>query len=61
MINCTTVTKRYPEGPEALKDVSFDPGRNYSMTWQSGFAGIGYDKSKVGKELKTLEDLWTTP
>ena len=46
---------------EPLKDVSFDPGRNYSMTWQSGFAGIGYDKSKVGKEIKTLEDLWTTP
>ncbi|HYN29900.1 MAG TPA: spermidine/putrescine ABC transporter substrate-binding protein [Dermatophilaceae bacterium] len=42
-----------------LQDVSFDPGRNFSLTWQSGFAGIGYDKSKVGKELKTLDDLWT--
>lgn len=42
----------------ALKDVSFDPGRNYSLTWQSGFAGIGYDKEKVGRELKTLDDLF---
>ena len=43
---------------EPLKDVSFDPGRQYSLTWQSGFAGIGYDKSKVGRELKSLSDLW---
>ncbi len=43
---------------EPLKDVSFDPGRNYSLTWQSGFAGIGYNKKKVGRELKSLSDLW---
>ena len=43
----------------ALQNVSFDPGRNFSLTWQSGFAGIGYDKSKVSKEIKTLDDLWT--
>lgn len=42
----------------ALKEVSFDPGRRYSVTWQSGFAGIGYNKKKVGKELRSLEDLW---
>ncbi len=46
---------------EPLKEVSFDPGRNYSMTWQSGYAGIGYDKSKVGKEIKSLDDLWSIP
>jgi spermidine/putrescine transport system substrate-binding protein len=44
---------------EALKDVSFDPGRQYSLTWQSGFAGIGYDRSKVGRDLKSLDDLWS--
>ncbi|GAA2160013.1 spermidine/putrescine ABC transporter substrate-binding protein [Pedococcus bigeumensis] len=43
---------------DSLKDVSFDPGRQYSLTWQSGFAGIGYDRSKVGRDLKTLDDLW---
>ena len=43
---------------DSLKDVSFDPGRQHSLTWQSGFAGIGYDKSKVGRELKSLDDLW---
>ncbi|HEY0646060.1 MAG TPA: spermidine/putrescine ABC transporter substrate-binding protein [Nocardioides sp.] len=44
---------------QPLKDVSFDPGRQYSITWQSGFAGIGYNKQKVGRELKTLDDLWS--
>ncbi|WP_442297121.1 polyamine ABC transporter substrate-binding protein [Terrabacter sp. RAF57] len=41
-----------------LQDVSFDPGRTNSLTWQSGFAGIGYHKGKVGRELKTLDDLF---
>lgn len=43
---------------DALKEVSFDPGRNNSLTWQSGFAGIGYNKAKVGRDLKTIDDLW---
>ncbi len=43
---------------DSLKDVSFDPGRANSLTWQSGFAGIGYDRSKVGRDLKSLDDLW---
>ncbi len=43
---------------EPLREVSFDPGRQNSLTWQSGFAGIGYHKKKVGRELKSLEDLW---
>lgn len=53
---------RMPNAPnllDSLKDVSFDPGRENSLTWQSGFAGIGYDKSKVSKEIKSLDDLWT--
>jgi spermidine/putrescine transport system substrate-binding protein len=41
-----------------LKEVPFDPGRNYSVTWQSGFAGIGYNRDKVGRDLKSLDDLW---
>lgn len=41
----------------SLQEVSFDPGRTHSITWQSGFAGIAYDKTKV-KPLKTIDDLW---
>ncbi|PKH43645.1 spermidine/putrescine transport system substrate-binding protein [Nocardioides alpinus] len=44
---------------QPLKDASFDPGRAHSITWQSGFAGIGYNRDKVGRELKSLDDLWT--
>ena len=44
---------------EPLKNVSFDPGRTRSITWQSGFGGIGYNRDKVGRELRTLDDLWT--
>lgn len=43
---------------EPLREVSFDPGREHSLTWQSGFTGIGYHKKKVGREIRSLEDLW---
>ena len=42
----------------ALRDVSFDPGRLWSLTWQSGMAGLAYDKSKVRPGLRSIEDLW---
>lgn len=42
----------------SLRDVDFDRGRHYTLTWQSGYAGIGYRKDKVGRELRTIEDLW---
>ena len=44
---------------DTLKDVSFDPGRQYSLTWQSGFAGIGYDKLQGRPRPKCLDDLWS--
>ncbi len=42
----------------ALRNVSFDPGRRHSLTWQSGFAGIAYNKAKVSKPIRTVDDLW---
>ncbi|GHD06489.1 ABC transporter substrate-binding protein [Zhihengliuella salsuginis] len=41
-----------------LQDVDFDPGRKHSLTWQSGFAGIAWNKEKVPGGLKTVSDLW---
>lgn len=44
-----------------LVDVDFDPGRNYSLTWQSGYAGIAYNKKLVeelGIEINSVSDLW---
>ncbi len=31
-----------------LRDVSFDPGRKYSVPWVSGMAGLGYNPKKTG-------------
>ena len=42
----------------ALQQVDFDPGRNYSVTWQSGFGVIAWNKEKVPGGLRTVSDLW---
>jgi spermidine/putrescine transport system substrate-binding protein len=41
-----------------LQDVDFDPGRKHSMTWQSGFGVIAWNKEKVPGGLRTVSDLW---
>ncbi len=43
---------------EVLSNVGFDPGRNYSLTWQSGFAGFGWNTQKIPKGVRTIEDLF---
>ncbi|MBW8730212.1 MAG: spermidine/putrescine ABC transporter substrate-binding protein [Terrabacter sp.] len=46
----------------SLKNVEFDPGRLYSLPWQSGFAGIGYNlKATGGKKIETMTQLLTDP
>lgn len=47
----------------AWEGVGFDPNREYSLPWQSGFAGLGWNKSLLkeltGKsELRTVDELW---
>ena len=47
----------------SLKNVDYDPGRNYSLTWQSGYTGLGWNKAQLkaltGKtELKSVDELW---
>lgn len=41
-----------------LEHVDFDYGRTHSLTWQSGFAGLAWDKEKVPRGLHSLSDLW---
>jgi spermidine/putrescine transport system substrate-binding protein len=43
--------------------IGWDPGRDYSYTWQSGYAGIGWNTAELKKltgksELKSVEELW---
>ena len=42
----------------SLKNVDFDPGRKHSLTWQTGFAGIAWNKEAFPKGLRTVSDLW---
>lgn len=42
----------------ALQNVDFDPGRKNSLTWQSGYAGIAWNKAKLPKGLRSVADLW---
>jgi spermidine/putrescine transport system substrate-binding protein len=42
----------------ALADPDFDPGREHSLPWQGGFAGICWNVEKVPGGLASVEDLW---
>jgi spermidine/putrescine transport system substrate-binding protein len=44
---------------DGLANVSFDKGRNYSLTWQSGFAGIVWNKEKLPNGIQSVEQLWS--
>jgi Spermidine/putrescine-binding periplasmic protein len=39
----------------------WDPNRDYSLPWQSGMTGIGYDPTKVGGEINSVTELLTNP
>ncbi|MCU1431118.1 MAG: polyamine transporter substrate-binding protein [Actinotalea sp.] len=43
---------------DSLADVSFDPGRTRSLTWQSGLGGIAWSKSAVPNGMRSVSDLW---
>jgi spermidine/putrescine transport system substrate-binding protein len=45
---------------DSLADVEFDPGRRFSLPWQSGFAGIGYNPEATdGKKIESIDQLLT--
>jgi spermidine/putrescine transport system substrate-binding protein len=39
------------------KDPAYDPGNKYSMAWQSGLTGIGYNTEQVSRPVVSLDDL----
>ncbi|MGW4514598.1 polyamine ABC transporter substrate-binding protein [Streptomyces sp. NPDC004393] len=41
-----------------LRSPAFDPGRKYTMPWQSGITGIAYNHRKLGREIRRVQDLW---
>ncbi len=41
----------------ALQSPDFDPNRDYTLPWQSGFTGLAYDLDQTGRELTSLQDI----
>jgi spermidine/putrescine transport system substrate-binding protein len=42
----------------SYQDVPFDKGRKYSLPWQSGMTGIGYNPETLGREITKVDDLF---
>ncbi|HEY6761958.1 MAG TPA: spermidine/putrescine ABC transporter substrate-binding protein [Baekduia sp.] len=41
-----------------LKSINYDPERKYTLPWQSGGTGIGYNPKKTGRKLESVNDLF---
>lgn len=41
-----------------LRSVPFDEERDFTVPWQSGAIGIGYNPKKTGRELRSANDLF---
>ncbi|MFJ4619312.1 spermidine/putrescine ABC transporter substrate-binding protein [Streptomyces sp. NPDC088812] len=41
-----------------LRSPAFDPGRRYTVPWQSGITGIAYDRRRLGREIRHVSELW---
>jgi spermidine/putrescine transport system substrate-binding protein len=45
----------------AQQHPKWDPNRDYSLPWQSGMTGIGYDPDKVGGTIDSVDELLDNP
>ncbi|MBA2331674.1 MAG: spermidine/putrescine ABC transporter substrate-binding protein, partial [Actinobacteria bacterium] len=45
----------------ALQSPGWDPDRSFSLPWQSGLTGIGYDPDRVGGEITSVQQLLEDP
>ncbi|MFF9844253.1 spermidine/putrescine ABC transporter substrate-binding protein [Streptomyces sp. NPDC013740] len=41
-----------------LRSPAFDEGRLHSVPWQSGITGIAYNRRKLGREIRSTQELW---
>jgi spermidine/putrescine transport system substrate-binding protein len=44
-----------------LQHPAWDPNRDYSLPWQSGLTGIGYNPKFTGGPVSSIEQLFTDP
>jgi spermidine/putrescine transport system substrate-binding protein len=40
------------------RSINYDPQRSYTMPWASGAVGLGYNRREVGRELRSLSELF---
>ncbi|SED71453.1 spermidine/putrescine transport system substrate-binding protein [Streptomyces misionensis] len=43
-----------------LRSPAFDEGRRFTVPWQSGITGIAYNHKKLGREIRSVKDLWAS-
>ena len=53
----TRMVNFYKYGSPLAVNPSYDRGNVYTMPWQSGITGVGYDPRKVGKKITSWSDL----
>ena len=46
---------------DALASPGFDPNRDYTMPWQAGMTGIGYDPRRTGGPITSVRQLLEEP
>lgn len=51
------MTNFYKYASPLVKNPSYDKGNVYTMAWQSGMTGIGYDPKRTGREITSWADL----
>jgi spermidine/putrescine transport system substrate-binding protein len=45
-------------GSPRVQARAFDPGNKFTIPWQSGFTGIGYNPKLTGREITSFNDLF---
>ena len=53
----TAMKNFYANASTLVKNTSYDPGNKFTMAWQSGMTGIGYDPARTGREITSWTDL----
>jgi spermidine/putrescine transport system substrate-binding protein len=48
----------YEHAGQIYQNRPYDPGNKYSVPWQSGITGIGYNPELTGREITSTEDLF---
>jgi spermidine/putrescine transport system substrate-binding protein len=48
----------YEHAGQIYQNRTYDPGNKYSVPWQSGITGIGYNPELTGREITSTKDLF---